>query len=197
MKTDSIENSFRKIAGKIGQTIREEWKDIHTQWAPEKEEAARRFEQLKDKFRSILTELEREVSERKDVGFQELQKLIDDLRLQLALGKADSMEAFEEQKKAITHQWSLLRNRLESHTTYRQLGEHLMDWRVKMDLLRIQYALGKMELKSDWKDVSARLKTEFSHLEKAVESGAGIAGEKIEQLEAEVKSGFDRVFGKR
>jgi len=197
MNAETLENSFRKIAGKPSQTIKEEWKDLQNQWAPEKEEAARRFEELKDKYRIVLSEIEDQLRERKDEGFHELEKLIDELRLQLALGKAETLEAFEEQKRSITHRWTLLRARLESHPAYQPMAEKLMDWRVKLDLLRIQYALGKMELKSDWKDISSRLRTEFGYLEKAVESGAGIAGEKIEQLEAEVKSGIERIFGKR
>lgn len=197
MSGDSIESRFREIAGKIGQTIRDEWKDIQTQWAPEKEEATRRFENLKEKYLSTLQSIEKQAREQKEEGLEEIERLIDDLRLQLALGKAETLEAFEEQKRAITHRWSLLRNRIESHPAYRHLGEELMDWRVKMDLIRIQYALGKMDLSSNWKDVSSRLKTEFGHLEKAVESGAGIAGEKIDQLESEVKAGFERIFGKR
>jgi CHASE3 domain sensor protein len=196
MKTESLENSFRKIAGKIGQTIREEWSDLQTQWAPEKEEAALRFENLKEKYRATLQNIEQQAIEKKEEGLEKIQDLIQELRLQLALGKAETLEAFEEQKSAITHRWSVLRNHIESNPAYRHLGEELMDWRVKMDLLRIQYALGKMELSSNWKDISSKLKTEFGHLEKAAESGAGIAGEKIDQLEEEVKAGFERIFGK-
>lgn len=196
MYTDSIQQQFQKIADKVSQTIRQEWQDLQSEWAPEREEAAKRFEQLKSRFSAILKELEKEVGQSTEKGKEDLQRLIQELRVQLALGKAETLEAYEEQKENITRQWHKLRASLAHTSTYHQFQEQLMDWRVKLDLLRVQYALSKMDLKSDWKEISSRLKKEFGHIEKTIESGAGIASEKIDQLEAELRVRLDKVFGK-
>jgi hypothetical protein len=61
-----------------------------------------------------------------------------------------------------------------------------------MEMIKIQFSLGKMELKDNLKEISSDLGKELDHLGKALEAGAGIAGEKFDRFESEVKKIFEK-----
>ncbi|MBL7924030.1 MAG: hypothetical protein JNL88_07520 [Bacteroidia bacterium] len=199
MKTGETFAEFKSIADKLVKDIQEEWKDIKTKWAPAEEEAIQRFEELKNNFKTTLNALDKEMQNWKNSNRQELDAVkekIDHLYVQLNLGKAEGMQSFEEQKQKITTEWNAFKLKLEQMPEYQtmqnKLKEELIDWRIKLDMMKVQFALGKMEVKDSWKNISEELGKEAGHLGKAVEAGAGIAGEKLDQFEGEIKKIFDK-----
>ena len=192
-------NSLKSMTEKALDTLKEEVSDLKQRWAPEAEEAANRFEALKSDFRESLAALEQKlvsVIRPDDARLAELKQKMDELRLQLALGKAESLEKFEEQQKKIQLHWSMLKANLEKIPEYNSLQDEVKsafnEWRVRMEMIKIQFSLGKMELKDNLKEISSDLGKELDHLGKALEAGAGIAGEKFDRFESEVKKIFEK-----
>lgn len=199
MKTQEVFTEFKSIAENLVHKIKEEFTDVKSKWAPVEEEAIQRFEELKADFNETLTAIDKTLQEWKAGSREEADAIrlkIDELRVQLSLGKAEGMEAFEEQKKKISAEWSLLKMKLEQHPEFPKMEQALkqkfMDWRIRLDMLKIQFSLGKMELKDGWKNISSEIGKEAEHLGKAVEAGAGIAGEKLDQFEIEIRKIFDK-----
>lgn len=191
---------FKNIADNLVKNIKEEWSQITSKWAPAEEEATRRFEEQKEKFRTTLNTLDVELNKWNNSGREELESIkqkIDELHVQLTLGKAEGIEAFEAQKKNITEKWTQLKQALEKFTEYNRmqtaLKQELLDWRIKMDMLKIQFSLGKMEVKDSWKNISQEISREAEHLGKVVEAGAGIAGEKLDHFEEEIKKLINKI----
>jgi hypothetical protein len=199
MKTNEMLNSLKSMTEKALDTLKEEVSDLKQRWAPEAEEAANRFEVLKADFRESLTAIEQKlgsVLRPDDARLAELKQKMDELRLQLALGKAESLEKFEEQQKKIQLHWSILKANLEKMPEYNSLQDEVKsafnEWRVRLEMIKIQFSLGKMELKDNLKEISNDLGKELDHLGKALEAGAGIAGEKFDRFESEVKKIFEK-----
>lgn len=194
MDTRELLNGFKAMADKAIGTIKEEVDDFKHRWAPESAVVATRFEELKLRFKAGLDQLdeglEAWLKAHPDEVLQ-VRQAIDETRVQLALGKADTLEAFEEQQKKIIAKWSLLKARLESQPDFQKvkevIGRDLNEWRVRLDILKIQYSLGRMEWRDNWKNISAELSREMENLGKAIEAGAGIAGEKLEKAEEEIQ----------
>lgn len=186
--------AFKAVADSLVKNIRTEWRDFKSQWAPIEEEAIDRFEGMKQSFSDSLRKLETHLDGWKDTGgdaMREIRRLVEELHLQLSLGKAEGLEAFEEQKQRIYETWKQLRHRLEESPEFNHmesgLKKELIEWRVRLDMMKIQFALGKLEMKDRWKDISEEIGREAENLGKAVEAGAGIAAAKIDYFEDELK----------
>ena len=199
MNTKDLLNGFKEMAEKAVGTIKEEVDDFKHKWAPDAEIVSGRFEELKTEFRKALDQMELNLNSWLNEHPEELHKIrqtIDETRLQLALGKAETLEKFEEQQKMIIAKWNLLKMKLESQPQYLkvkdEVGKELNDWRVRLDILKIQYSLGRMEWRDNWKNISSELGREVDNLGKALEAGVGIAGEKLEKAEEEIQ----RIFNK-
>lgn len=187
------------MAEKAIGTIKEEVDDFKHRWAPEAEIVAGRFEELKVQFLKSLDEMDANLHDWLKQHPEEIAKIrqvIDETRVQLALGKAESLEKFEEQQKKIIAQWNILKSKLEAQPDYQtvkeKVGKELNEWRVRLDILKIQYSLGRMEWRDNWKNISSELGREMDNLGKAIEAGAGIAGEKLDKVEDEIQ----RIFNK-
>lgn len=186
--------SFRSMAYKAVDTVKEEIEEFKDRWAPDVATAMDRFEDLKKRLEASLHNVGNLVEEHLIPHPEELKKIrltIDELRLQLVMGKAETLEAFEEQKKQILVRWKLLNAQIEELPGLGELKDHvnrqLNEWRVQLEVMKIQYALGRMEWKENWKNISSDLGKEVDNLGKAMEAGAGIAGEKLDKIEEEIQ----------
>ena len=132
-----------------------------------KMDAADAFEKQKDHLKDFINQAKQNLDKGTDMAEEQVKALrtkLEELRVQLSLGKADTMEAFEEQRKKIE---PALHEVYESgkkafNTTYEQ-GSKLFDhqselFKTGLEVLQLQFALGKMEAK----DEAEKLKKEIS-----------------------------------
>lgn len=187
------------MAVKAVGTVKEEVDEFKDRWAPDTVTAMERHETLKRKLEVSLDNVASLVEEQLIPFPEELKKIrlsIDELRLHLMQGHAETLEMFEEQKKQILVRWKVLKSQIEELPGLEELKDHvnrqLNEWRVQLEVIKIQYALGRMEWKENWKTISSDLGKEIDNLGKAMEAGAGIAGEKLDKVEEELQ----RVFKK-
>lgn len=164
-------------------------------------EAREEFEKQKKYLGEWLNTAENNLDAAKDVSQEkakELKTLIDSLRVQAALGKAEAGDKWnEQQEKLYKGVWEL---RQEFDKVKSSLGEFadeaddtLENFQTRFDLFRVQLNLGKAETQELWeakqKEIAAKLqdlKTRLSEEEK-------VAAERWDVFAGEMKTAWSHV----
>lgn len=190
MKTEQVLNAYRTIADDLVLRLKKEYETRSADWVNVEESASERFETLKKNFSRNLTQLDKDMHAWVDTLPSRVEKvkgLMDVLRVQLHLGVAEGMEELERQKKAITRTWKEMVHHLRDMPGFQAMDERLqtdiLNWKVQLDLLKVQIALGRMEANRLGAHMSDEIREEVKSIGKAVEEGAGIALEKVDDLE--------------
>jgi hypothetical protein len=147
---------LEKITGKL-MKAQQELDDLAVQLALGKAEAKDKFEEIKKEFRTQVSEMKikfassvlREMVNVSKTKFEELE-------LQLALGKADTAEAFEAQSKKILQSLHALENeikaKLSKNTEANSFSQEIESFKLKMEILRLKFMLKKFEVKDAFKE---------------------------------------------
>jgi hypothetical protein len=145
---DQLASFFRKAATTI--------EKLQVQLALGEAEADDKYEELKKKFTRYINGVKAQIGTRSRKAANDLHADLDDLQVQLALGKAESKETFESQRKKILRALTNVENKVKS--AYRASGfeEELLHeieaTRIKLDLIKVHYELGKMEARDEFED---------------------------------------------
>ncbi|MCB9223058.1 MAG: hypothetical protein H6582_02680 [Crocinitomicaceae bacterium] len=155
---DKVVDALRKAATEL--------EALQVQAALGKAEASDKYEELKKKFDHFVHETKIKFEQGKEkVGDiqEEVQALLDELRVQLALGKAEGKEAFAEQKKKIIEKIRQIENKIKSNPT-----------------LNKAYAVVLVEME--------KFKVLLEWLEQKFEDGKEVAADQFEKGKAELNS---------
>ena len=161
------------------------------------------FEEQKAKTQERLTEIREKVDAKYGDEANELRAKMDHLKVQLALGKAEGRDAFEEQKGKLDHALRDARN--QANALSDKLGSNLGDelhglkqsLQAKMEVLRLQYALGKADARDELEEV----RKDLSHRVAALKASAkkrmdeSKADEKWDGFKDEMKEAFTHMKG--
>lgn len=123
-----------------------------------KMDAAEAFEKQKDHLKDFINQAKQNIDKGTDMAEENVNALrakLDELRVQLSLGKADTLEAFEAQRKKIEpalHE-VYAAGKKAFNTGFEQ-GSKLFDhqaelFKTGLEVLQLQFALGKMEAKDE------------------------------------------------
>lgn len=200
MEMNHNTTAWSRIAENVMREVRQEWNEVKAK-SPEWEEALKdRFEDMKSAFRASLQEIRSEVNEWKEDGQESLEALREKmtaLENQLRTVRAESYAVIEEESKKIFDQWNELRHQIEARPEYQKfrdgLKEDWMSWRIKMDLLRVKFNLGKMEAEDSWKKFQEVFEERKQDMKSSIEQGAGIASEKLNAFEKELQHLVERI----
>jgi len=200
MKTNENTTAWTRIAESVVQEIRKDWQQVKSK-TPEWEEAFKdRFEEMKAAFRASLQEIRSEMNEWKEDGKESLAPLREKLIVlekQLQTARAESIHVIDEESKKILENWNALRHRIEERPEYQKLRDSLkedwMSWRIKMDLLRVKFNLGKMEAEDSWKKFQEVFEERKQDVKTSIEHGAGIAFDKLNAFEKELEHMVERI----
>ncbi|HKK88843.1 MAG TPA: hypothetical protein VJ917_08330 [Saprospiraceae bacterium] len=151
-------------------------------------EAADAFEEQKKHLKDWIHTAEKQVEKSKvfsEEKTQELKTKLEELRVQAALGRAESRDALVEQQKKISHSMQHLKKDVESTLNKtkekeseleNKLKENVEDFKTKFDLMRLRSHLAQMDAEDAWdkkkKDLSVKLQQMTHKLEKGKEAGA-------------------------
>jgi flagellar hook-basal body complex protein FliE len=158
--TDKIINGLKKAAVEL--------EEFRVQAALGKAEAHDAYEEAKKKFRQYLHEAEQRFDKSKTTvkdTVEELKVVFQVLQVQLALGKAETREAFEAQRKKISQALHTLETLLENNKItaeyYEVLHTEIQKFKIKMEILKLRYELNKMSAQEEFeekkKDFSAKM----------------------------------------
>lgn len=155
-----------------------ELEEFRLQLALGKAESSDKYEELKKQFKETMHETKLKLND--DKVTNEFKKIFDELHLQLTLGKAETKEVFNTQKEKLFKTIQELENFLNKKEIgsefYLKLNSEIEKFKIKMEILRLQFELGKREVKDNLDEKKAdfekeidRMKVKFLEKESIIE----------------------------
>lgn len=190
----TAKTTFKDQLGKLILKAETELDELRLKIALGKMNGAELFEDMKKDLRNSFHEISTEVqTEGKEVA-DSVRANIETLQLQLALGKAEAKDTYEEQKIKISEAIQQLeqnvrdsRNALSSEAKIKIQNE-LEKFRLKMEILQIRYELGRLDLKDNVETKKQKFKKEFDELLADVKEETS---EKMEEYGTNLKNAYE------
>jgi hypothetical protein len=187
----------------------EELEDLEVNISLGEEEYMEAYETQKANFMAFLDRSAKSID---DLHLEEkampIRTKLDELRVQLALGKAESKEAFEKQQKNLTELMHKAGEAYEEAKTdageksselansFKEQAEH---FRTKLDMFRLHFHLGSADASDEMKEKKNELQEKVRDLkakasEKAEEMGDE-ADDKWDEVKEELGEAYDHMKG--
>ena len=186
--------NFKDQLGKLINKAETELDELRLKISLGKMNGAELFEDIKKDLRESFNKISSEVQTEGKEVVDTVRTKIETLQVQLALGKAESLDTYEEQKSKITNAIHELeqyvkdsRNILSSDAKI-QIQNELEKFQLKMEILQIRYELGRLDLKDNVESKKQKFKKEFDELLSNVKEESS---EKIEAYGTNLKNAYD------
>lgn len=133
-----------------------ELEEFNVQVSLGKMEAHDAYEAAKKKMHHFLHETEQLLQSDEEVKdlFTEFRATVEELRVQLALGKAETRDAFEAQRKKIATALSKLEafveTKLAGNKTVAALRVEIVKFLIKLEILRLRIELNRMDVHEEF-----------------------------------------------
>jgi hypothetical protein len=200
METKETERTDATILVKIADKLLEAQREIDElvlQFALGKAEARDKFEETKKEFTGRVSEFKRSNLGTKIVdSSKKLKGALEELEVQLNLGKAESKEMFDEQKKKIEALIAKVRKEIklvkEEVLEKEHLEHEIEKFKLKLEVLRLRFELRKFEVRDSFKE-------NMQEVRKRIEQTASKLKEKLNpesslnSFEKEVKGAYKRL----
>ncbi len=134
-----------------------ELEEFRVQVALGKAEARDAYEEAKKNFRKVMQDAEQwfatSTEDLTEAGTG-LKAILETLQVQLALGKADTRDEFEAQRKKIMQSIHNLETAIEknafSREYYEKVHTEIAKFKIKLEIIRLHWELDKMEAREDF-----------------------------------------------
>jgi hypothetical protein len=163
-----------------------------------KYEARDLFENVKKDLRHGLHEIKEKFD--KVSATDETRKIIngiEHLRVQLALGIAETEDIFNEQKKKIDEALSDLEKTIKSdpglRLLYAEMHLQLEKFKMKVVLLSMQFRLKKISTQFNWEDKKEQFNAGLEDLRKKLAEKESKAKERFDHFQEEMNNAFEHV----
>ena len=187
--TDKIIKGLRKAA--------EELEQFRLQASLGKAQAKDIYEEAKKKFDVYIHEAKLRLDNAKGIAAEkviQLKTALEELQLQLALGKAETKEAFEEQRKKIEHALhsleAFLRSNKTSNEYYSTLLMETEKFRIKLDILHMHYKLNRLSKLEKLEEKKTDLSKKLSDLKNRLAKREQEAEGKWEHFREEISDAY-------
>ncbi|HRK53199.1 MAG TPA: hypothetical protein PK185_04740 [Cyclobacteriaceae bacterium] len=196
-KEDSDKPFLHKIADGLLEA-QQEIDDLALQLSLGKAEAKEKFEGIKKEFRNNIGEFRRLLEETPHkLITPEIKKKVQELEVQLALGKAETKEEFEEQRKKLLRSIALIEKSIKKwlkNVDFPPSIESEMEkFKLKLEIVRLKYSLKKFELRDDFKEHMRNAKMEIEKNTSKAKSKLQIGKRKYEDFADEISSAYDHL----
>lgn len=162
--------NFKDQLGNLIHKAETELDELRLKIALGKMNGAELFEDIKKDLRESFHQISSEVQKEGVEVADSIRTNVETLQVQLALGKAEALDAYEEQKTKIADAIKQLeqnvrdsRNTLSSDAKIKIQNE-LEKFSLKMEILQIRYELGRLDLKDNVESKKQKFKKEFDEL---------------------------------
>lgn len=156
MTTKEQQSLSDKIADGLRNALTE-MEEFRVQLALGKAEARDLYEESKKKLNRFISEAKVKAADlEKTAGaeFVKLKTAFESLQVQLALGKADTKDAFEEQRKKIVASIAELETAIRSQKVlneyYTRLLLEMDKFKIKLDILKLRFELKKLDAREEF-----------------------------------------------
>ncbi|NNE93840.1 MAG: hypothetical protein HKN23_19490 [Verrucomicrobiales bacterium] len=160
-----------------------------------KADAVDYVEKKKESFKSLVDEARERISGNEDGSSSSLKQKLDELKLQLALGRMESRDALEEQRGKIHSAiqdtqtaWEPVEDDLK--TQFHDAGESLQ---TKLDALALDLGIRRIVAEEELKFQKEKVKADLEDLQSKIEPAMEKAGDKFDDLADDAKQAFDKV----
>jgi hypothetical protein len=170
-----------------------------------KDNAVEELEDRKRKLGDVLNTFKTKIDGTKEVADEkktEIQSRVEQLQVQLALGKAETRDALEEQKNKISDAVKTLENNIDEGLEYTATGfETLKQDLVKlsdslyaeMESLDAKFEMEKAAKKAEFGEQKKKLAAKIEAFRNNLSVKRGIAEEKAATIESQFIKGFDQI----
>jgi hypothetical protein len=194
-------NLGETIASKIVEGVEAaltEIDELRVQLALGKAEAKELYEINKKRFHASVQEMENTFRElRKDEAILPLVNAMETLRVQLASGKAETKELFEEQYDKIYKALNQLELQLKSNKTinenYARLHLELEKFKIKLELFALHYKLKKISAQFNFENRKAELAEKLDGIKAKMLLKQKKGKEKWENFQEEIKEAYNHL----
>jgi ATP-dependent Lon protease len=188
----------KTLSEKIAEGLRRamtELEELQVQAALGKAEAKDLYEDAKKKFNAYMNEASRSLKEsasKLKTDGEKVKTLLDEIQVQLALGKAETKEVFEEQRTKllafIAELEDCIRNNKGAGMAYTELFLELEKFKLKLGILKLKYELKKMAAKEEFEEKKKYLKDKINGIKDKLFEGED--NEKWEHFQKEMGEAY-------
>lgn len=176
--------------------------EMQLQFSLGKMDAVEAFEKQKEHYKTMLHAFKENLDKGVTLSEEkmaEMKEKIETLRLQLSLGKADGMDAFEEQKKKIElamHEFYVA-SKTNFNDAYQKsltMFEHNANaFKTGLEIVKLQFSLGKMELNDELKEKQKEIGEKMGDLSNHFKAMQETATENLEEMNNQLKENFEKM----
>ena len=178
---------------------------LEAQLTQTKEQALQRLEQRKQQLRDVLKQVQAEMQKSKEVAEQaktEVQAKLEHLQVQLALGKADARETFEEQRtkilKALNEFESVAEQKLkgaafESGRVWEDLVGRTSTLEAEFEALKSRFESEKAKQQATLDSKKEELLTKLVLFKDQLKAKRVVVQAKADVLETDLREGLDQI----
>ena len=198
METTEKTQLSEKLINAIKKAI-QELEEFRLQAALGKAEARDLYEEARKKFLHYVTLARTHMSEAKETAKERKEKLktlFEELKVQLSLGKAETKEIFEEQRKNITRILNEIEELIKSSKTaseyYSKLQMEVDKFRIKLKIIKMRYELNRMEARLHSQEKGTGFTDRISEIKKKLELNEEEIEEKWEAFKEEISDAYSK-----
>jgi len=178
---------------------------LEAQLTQTKDQAMQRLEQRKQQLRDLLRQVQADVQKSKEMAEQaktEVQSRLDHLQVQLALGKADARDTFEEQRtkilKALNEFESVADQKLkgagfESGKIWEDLVGRTSSLEAEFEALKGRFEHEKAKQQGVLESKKQELLTELVLFKDQLKAKRGVVQAKADVFETDMRQGLDQI----
>ncbi len=193
MKKDAKE----QIKGKL-----QEWKaqmeNLYVQLNTEPGRYSEEFEEQKKNLSEWIEQRKEQLDEMGEIGEEKtrhLKQKLEELRVQAALGKAETRDAFKEQQKDLNKRLRELKDSLgdlseltqsETREFRERMSDRLDYYHTQFDILRLKMHLARLDSEDAWQERKKDIKSRLNDLREKLEEGEEKAAHRWEHFRTEM-----------
>lgn len=199
MKTEETleKNILQKVTEKL-LSAQQEIDELALQLALGKAEATDKFEEIKKEFKLKISELKNLLANPSENYLSpEVKAKIEELELQLALGKADSKVIFEEQKKKILKALANLEENIQQNWRKIKAPDFFLheveQFKLKMEILRLRFRLKKFDVRDDYRNKMQTVRREIKKMTSKTKDRLSARQEKYDDFKYEISLAYNHI----
>lgn len=192
--------SFAERISKILKATQQEVEELAVQFSLGKAEAALKFEEIKKEFNAKSNEWKNSFVKTEEAGqdaFMKMKGKLEELQLQLSLGKAEGKELFEEQRKKIVHAIHDLQNEYRSNPEWNEklseFNEEVEKFKLKLEMLKMKFEDKSFQVKEGFQKEMLNAKIEIDQFLNKAEEKFEKAGKKYSNFSKEISSVYNHL----
>lgn len=199
MKTEETTetNILQKVTEKL-LAAQQEIDELALQLALGKADARDKFEEIKSEFRLKVGELKNILANPAENYLSpEVKAKIEELELQLALGKADSKDLFEGQKKKIMNALTNLEEDIKKNWRRIKAPDFFVheveQFKLKMEILRLRFRLKKFDVRDDYRTRMQTVRREIKKMTTKAKDRINARQEKYDDFKFEISLAYKHI----